>query len=166
MNLVRAFQDFKNIYGFCPCCGELFRLSNVTLFARKSPQRTEFDGLDAGWLEVDKKRQRLNDQRDTMQLRARIKGQRAAKMRLRKFLPFFVSHRLNVRDVKVLFDPVDYLAFQGMSAGDCGAAIFIDRRPDSRRREKLHKSLERAISGGNLEWRTVRINDDATITLS
>jgi len=69
------------------------------------------------------------------------------------------------QETRVLFDPVDYLAFRGLGDGDCKELMFIDREPDSNRRERLHNSLRRVIDAGNLEWKTVRIADDCTVTL-
>jgi predicted Holliday junction resolvase-like endonuclease len=165
MNLVSVFQDFKRIYGLCPCCGEPFRLSDANLFTRKAPPRTDFESLAIEWKKVESRWQRLDDQRGALREKARLKGRVAAQERLQLFQPFFSRQKLNVRDVKVLFDPVDYLAFRGLGEGDCAEVIFIDREPDSDRRERLHTSLRRAIDGGNLEWQTVRIADDCSVTL-
>jgi predicted Holliday junction resolvase-like endonuclease len=165
MNLISIFQDFKRIYGFCPCCQERFRLSDIFLFTRQSLPHTDFDNLDMQWGKVEIQRQRLEDQRAKLQEKACEEGRIAAQKRLRLFQPFFSRQRLNVKDVRVIFDPVDYLAFRGHSDGACKEVMFIDREPDSNRRERLHNSLRRAIDSGNLEWKTIRIADDCTITL-
>jgi predicted Holliday junction resolvase-like endonuclease len=165
MNLVSVFQDFKRIYGLCPRCGEPFRLSDTNLFTRKAPPPTDFESLAIEWEKVESRWQRLDDQRGALREKARLKGRVAAQERLQLFQPFFSRQKLNVRDVKVLFDPVDYLAFRGLGEGDCAEVIFIDREPDSDRRERLHTSLRRAIDDGNLEWQTVRIADDGGVTL-
>jgi predicted Holliday junction resolvase-like endonuclease len=165
MNLVSIFQDFKRIYGFCPCCHERFRLSDAVLFTRQAPPRTDFDNLDMEWKKVKDKQRRLEAQRAMLKEKACVEGRIAAQKRLQLFQPFFSRQRLNVKDVRVLFDPVDYVAFRGLGDGVCTELIFIDREPNSNRRERLHKSLRHAIDSGNLEWKTVRIADDGTITL-
>ena len=165
MNLVGIFQDFKRIYGFCPCCHERFRLSDAALFTRQAPPRTDFDNLDMEWKKVEDKQRRLEAQRAMLKDKACVEGRIAAQKRLQLFQPFFSRQGLNVKDVRVLFDPIDYVAFRGLGDGVCTELMFIDREPDSSRRERLHKSLIQAIEGGNLEWKTVRIADDCTITL-
>ena len=165
MNLVSTFQDFKRIYGFCPCCQERFRLTDIALFTSQSPPHNDFDNLDMEWNKVKHRRQRLENQRVRLQEKACEEGRMAAQKRLRSFQPFFSRQRLNVKDVRVLFDPVDYLAFRGHSEGGCKELIFIDREPDSNPRESLHNSMRRAIDSGNLEWKTLRIADDGTITV-
>ena len=163
MNLVNVYRDFKRIYGFCPCCQKLFRLSDTTLFTQQAPPRTDFDRLDMEWKKVEDEWSRLEDQRDALKKKACAAGKIALQKRLRLFQPFFSRQRLNVKDVRVLFDPVDYLAFRGLGDGDCKELMFIDREPNSDSQERLHKSMQRAIDSGNLEWKTIRIADDGTI---
>ena len=165
MNFVSIFQDFKRIYGFCPCCQERFRLSDTVLFTREAPPRTDFDQLDMEWRKVEDKQRRLEADRAMLKEKACVEGRIAARKRLRLFQPFFSRHRLNVKEVRVLFDPVDYLAFRGLGDGNCKELMFIDREPDSSGRERLHKSMRHAIESGNLEWKTIRISDDCTITV-
>lgn len=165
MNLVSIFRDFKRIYGFCPCCQKLFRLSDTALFTRQAPPRTDFDRLKMDWKKVEDRRSRLEAQRAKIKKKACAAGQVALNKRLRIFQPFFSRQRLNVKDVKVLFDPVDYLAFRGLGDGDCKELMFIDREPNSDSQERLHKSMRRVIDSGNLEWKTIRIADDGTITV-
>jgi predicted Holliday junction resolvase-like endonuclease len=117
------------------------------------------------WKKVKDKQRRLEAQRAMLKEKACVEGRIAAQKRLQLFQPFFSRQRLNVKDVRVLFDPVDYVAFRGLGDGVCTELIFIDREPNSNRRERLHKSLRHAIDSGNLEWKTVRIADDGTITL-
>lgn len=165
MNLVSVFQDFKRIYGFCPCCHERFRLSDTVLFTRQAPPRTDFDNLDTERKTVENKKRRLEAQRAILKEKACVDGRIAAQKRLQRFQPFFSRQRINLKDVRVLFDPVDYLAFRGLGHGVCKELIFIDREPDSSGRERLHKSMRDAIDSGNLEWKTIRIADNGSITV-
>ena len=165
MDVVSLFQEFKRIYGFCPCCGEPFRLSDASLlFTRAARPRTVFDALADEQDKVESAREELEGQEELLRERARKEGRRAARVRLKSFLPFFTRQRLDVRDVKVLFDPVDYLAFRDLAIGQCTDVVLIDREPTSRDRENLHASIERSIREGNLEWLTVRISDNGRVT--
>lgn len=164
MHVVSLFQEFKRIYGFCPCCGEPFRLSDATLFTRAEPPRTVFDVLADERDKVEKAREELEDQEESLREKARKKGRRAVMERLRSFLPFFARQRLDVRDVKLLFNPVDYLAFRDLTLGKCSDVVLIDREPNSRARENLHTSIQRSIREGDVEWLTARISDDGHVT--
>jgi predicted Holliday junction resolvase-like endonuclease len=68
--------------------------------------------------------------------------------------------------VKLLFHPIDYVAFRGLTDGRCTAVEFLDREPDSARHEKLQRSIDTALRSGNVEWVTMRIADDGKVTCS
>jgi predicted Holliday junction resolvase-like endonuclease len=163
VNLLSAFKEFGRIYGFCPCCNEPFRLSDANLFTRFAPPRTPFDKLDDARSRVQRLEDRFSDDEESIREEARRRGQRAAAARLRAIAPAFVTRRINPNDVKVLFDPVDYVVFRGVSDRCCKAIDFLDHPPDSTARERSQKSLARALRAGNVEWRTLRVSEDGVV---
>ena len=163
MNIISVYQDFKRIFGFCPCCGEPFRLSDCTIRARTAPPVTIFDRLDQEKERLSLAEERLDQKEGELRELAREEGRRAARKRLRSFMPFFVRQRIEIRDVKVLFHPVDYIAFRELYNGDCNRVSFIDRRPNSKERERIQKSIHRSLTSGNIEWLTVRVLDDGNV---
>lgn len=165
MALISVFQDFKKIYGICPCCGDPFRLSEATLSVRSSPLKTPFDKLEDDRKAVERAREHLDSLSFRLQDKARQKGKKLAQFRLRAFSAFFARRKLDLRDVKVLFDPVDYVVFRNLCDDLCSEIVFVDREPDTMRREKVQSSLERALRRGNVEWKTIRIADNRTITI-
>jgi predicted Holliday junction resolvase-like endonuclease len=156
MNIVRTWAEMRRIYGFCPCCDEVFRLSEVDVFTKTAPSRTEFDRLDAAV-------ERFDQRQDAIRADAREKGQRAALRRLRRLAPLFPARDVRLHEVKVLFHPVEFVAFRGLSDDRCSAIVFVDRPAESSRRERLQQSLRRAIRAGNLEWQTLRVDADFKI---
>ena len=160
MNLVAAFTEMKCLYGFCPCCGALFRLSEATLFTKAPPPRTEFEKLDAAFHRLERREERFGEREDDVRERARQRGRRAANRRLQRIAPLLGDQPLADKDVKVLFDPVDYLVFRGLSKERCEALVFVDHPADSKRRERLQSSLQHAIKAGNLDWQTLRVDDE------
>lgn len=165
MTFLTSFQEMKRIYGLCPCCGEPFRLSDVSLYTRSAPPKTAFDEL-----EIDQKRlqnawERFDNVEDRLRQKARELGQKAAGRRLRRLLPFFTQRKLNPQDVKVLFHPVEYVAFCGMNGGQCRSIDFIDRPADSARREAIQKSLDESIRKARMEWQTYRVSPDGALTM-
>ena len=61
MKLVSAFQEMKRIYGFCPCCGELFRLSDAELFTKGAPPRTPFDRVADALERIERRAERFGE---------------------------------------------------------------------------------------------------------
>lgn len=164
MTFVGLFQEIKKVYGFCPCCDAPFRLSDVTLFTRKAPPSTAFDLLEAARERLDAATERFEISEEKIRERSRTLGQKAASERLAKLLPFFTSRKVSPRDVKVLFHPVDYIAFCGVSQGQCLSVDFVDRPADSKSREIIHESIDDSIRHSRVEWQTYRISRDGTVT--
>jgi predicted Holliday junction resolvase-like endonuclease len=100
-----------------------------------------------------------------MRQKAREQGQAAARRHLRTLLPFFTSRRFSPHDVKVLFHPVEYVAFTGRSVDRCTSIVFIDRPPDSKEREIIQTSLEETISKARLDWATFRVSETGSVTI-
>jgi predicted Holliday junction resolvase-like endonuclease len=165
-NLVELFQDFKRIYGFCPCCGESFRLSDATLFHKAAPPRTPWDDLDSERERLERSERRLNDEMDGLRARAQRAGRIEMERRLKGLTSFFGRHDIALRDMKLLFHPVDYVVFRGLSDGDCSAVEFLDGEPVSIPHERLQRSIEKTIDTGDYSWITMRIADDGGVTCS
>jgi predicted Holliday junction resolvase-like endonuclease len=89
-----------------------------------------------------------------------------ADRRLEAITAFFKSHDMAIGDIKLLFHPVDYVLFRGLSAGDCTAIEFIDRETVSTLHERLQRSIDTAIKAGHVSWLTVRIGDDGRVSCS
>lgn len=163
MNLLAAFSEFKRIYGICPRCGELFRLSEATLFTKAPPPKTAFDSLEEARDRHERAVERFEEREERIREEGRRKGQVAARRRLRSVARFFVSRRIDPNDVKVIFHPIDYLVFGGLRRALCSSIQLVDRLPFESRREMLQTSISQALKAGNMEWRTLRIADDGVV---
>ena len=165
MNAVHLFQDFQRIFGFCPCCGSPFRLSDAALFHKSPPPRTPWDALDEEREKLSRAEDRLIDQTVRLREKAQQAGRLETERRLQSFTKFFRKHRITIGDLRLLFHPVDYVAFRGISTGEaCRAVEFIDREPTSTAHEILQRSIEQSIRGGNVSWITMRIEDDGRVS--
>ena len=163
-NLVDLFQEFKRIYGFCPCCGEPFRLSDATLFHRAAPPRTPWDDLDSERELLDRAKERLFDDTDRLREKAQRSGRIEMERRLKGLTAYFRRHDIALSDMKLLFHPVDYVVFRGLSDGECTAVDFLDCEPVSVSHERLQRSIERTIDAGDYSWITMHIADDGKVT--
>jgi predicted Holliday junction resolvase-like endonuclease len=165
MTFVSTFQKMRQIYGFCPCCDEPFRLSDASLFFRSKPPTTEFDQIDAAWEKVERQKEYFEDIEEEIRQLARERGQRAAQRRVRSIVPFLKERRIEPADVKVLFHPVEYVVFRGLYHQNCAGIEFVDHLPESQYQERVLNSISESLKAGNVEWQTYRVNDDATVVL-
>jgi predicted Holliday junction resolvase-like endonuclease len=66
--------------------------------------------------------------------------------------------------VKVLFDPIEFVAFRGMCDGGVKAVSLIDRPAAGKDRERLQESVRRTVGKGNYEWTELRIDAEGRVS--
>lgn len=163
MNWVAAFQEMKRLYGFCPCCGELFRLSEATLFTADPPPTTEFDKIEDRRRRLERANEKFDEQEGQIRAAAVQKGQQEAKKRLKKIAPFFIARRIDPQDVKVIFNPVNYVVFRGLNSNGVRTVELVDSPAETKAHERIHQSIAAALRAGNVEWATLRIEDGGQV---
>src|SRR6266699_1311133 len=165
MSLVTTFQAMRELYGFCPCCGEPFRLSETSLFFRSRPPLTEFDRVEAARDRLEGQIENFEEREEEIRQTAREKGQRAAHRRVRSIVPLLRDMKIEPSDVKVLFHPVEYVVFHGLNDENCSAIDFVDHPPESQNQERVLRSISDSLKAGNVEWQTFRVSDEGTVAL-
>lgn len=152
------------IFGVCPKCRDLFRLSDCRIYSTKKPAKSWMDDLGAANDKLARREERLDEREEAIREQARAKGRKAASRMARKIDPVFTPRHLNPDDAKVLFHPVDYVVFRGMTSGNTiREVIMLDRETTSKTHRQVQRSIERAIDRGNYEWATLRVQDDGSI---
>jgi predicted Holliday junction resolvase-like endonuclease len=162
--LVAIFQDFRRILGVCPCRDEVFRLTDLMIAYRAKPTVTWLDSLEAD----EDRQQRAEDKFAKNEQRicelAKERGRQALPSLLREAEPVFACRGYFAHDVKPLFDPVDYIIFDGMNAPSAVTRIVLFDGPAlGHARERTQRSIQRALEAGNYEWKTVRMGKDGRI---
>jgi len=161
------YSMLRHIFGVCPCCNEIFRLSDCKLFQKKKP---EIDWKE----EIDKEMQRLENLEEKILMKieeskeaARTVGRRNADKLVRKLDKIFIPLKLNCNDCKVIFHPIDFIVFNGMNnnVGDCSIKeiLLIDKDNKSGQYLEIQKSISNAIQSRNYDWLTLRVENDGNI---
>lgn len=75
---------------------------------------------------------------------------------LKRVVPTFVRSKLNPLDVKSIFHPIDFVAFDGMNEGDVDQVVLMDRKTTDKSRKAIQRSISNAIESEAVEWKTVR----------
>jgi predicted Holliday junction resolvase-like endonuclease len=164
VKILALFQELKRIFGICPCCGEPFRLSDAMLFTKTRPPETEFDKLDRKEKLLDHAIELFDEAEGELRARAISRGQSEAGRALRRLTPGLTARGIHPQDVRVIFTPVKYVAFRGMTQGDPVSIDLIDKPAESRAAEAIHRSIEKVIKAGKVVWRTYRISDDGSVS--
>jgi predicted Holliday junction resolvase-like endonuclease len=169
--LVQTIDGIQEILAICPCCGELFRvIEGKFLFPSKPLKSCDYLQLVAleKKLAGDDERlshaeERFENQMTDQKRRLARKGQKQAKRKLRKIDPVFSARNIDPQDVKVIFDPVEYLIFHGLNSPDGVSLIeFISREPESKQHESTITSIDRTIRNGDVTFETLRLKDDGS----
>lgn len=163
---VEFLSTLRNIFGVCPCCGQLFRVSDCRIFLRQKPRNDWMDELIQMDGELDSIEQGIDENENAMRLKARAKGRRAAQRAIRKLDPIFAPLRLHADDAKVLCHPVDYVVFKGMNSTPenlTTGIVLIDREKSDAKERQLQRSIEKAIEREQYEWITLRIGADGSM---
>ena len=163
-NAFDVFRDFQNILIVCPDCGEIHRLSDLKLSYRRKPKRTWWDELvdaDAAAWEAE---ERLDEKRKDIRQKAVEKGRKQLPKLLKRCVPVIAAHGYYPQDVKAMFDPVDFVIFDGMNTRPAvRRVVLLDGPAKDKRRETAQRSIQSALKKGNVEWKTIRLDERGQI---
>lgn len=163
---VELFSTMRSVFGICPCCGNIFRLSDCRVFLQGIPKKDWKDKLETQDLAINKLELAIDENERGMRTKAAAKGRRDAQRAINKLDPIFSPLRLHADDAKVLFHPVDYVVFNGMNSSELRIAksiVLLDREKKEPGRRQLQKSIEEVIDRGNYEWITLRVSNNGTM---
>jgi len=178
-NLLLIIDEMQGILGICPCCGEIFRLTEAKLsFPQKKLKPSQFgkylDNLfiiESKENKLSKSKERLWEQEEKHALRLKeLKeksiniGRRKAKTELKKIDPHFSGRNIDPQDVKVIFDPVEYIVFNNLnSERPINSIELINREPNSKREENIVNSIRKTITKGNYGFEILQIDKNGNI---
>lgn len=162
--LVVALRELQSVLCICPCCGELFRLSEGRLFYDSPPRRTWFDALQREKERLERAEDRFEEERQKLGEMSRQSVERKLRRALRERDPVLTPRGYYPKDARPLLDPVDFVVFDGMNLrGRVREVVLLDHVAEDRGRERVQTSLERALERGNLGWSVVRVGEDGQV---
>ncbi len=152
--LAQNFRDFlraeDQIAGICPLCNQLIRLSEMELFY--IPDRKE-DVLQM--LRV--KERELGEHESEIRADA-AKRSRAALLGslMEQVGPLLPGFKYDLNDLRALWDPIDFVAFNGIGVGRKVESItFVDIKTGEARLKPVQKTIKEAVEAGNVHFETV-----------
>jgi predicted Holliday junction resolvase-like endonuclease len=163
-SISQIFGGLGQLMTVCPDCGELFYVSEAHPYYEGQKQRSSLDKLRSQESQLEEAEERLDDLEVKLRERAARAGLRATKRLLRKIDPVFSGSGYDPQDVKVMFDPVTYVVFHGMSQGDVTEVQLLARPPQNGIIEQVQSSIEQAVNRGNIEFRTLRVDGQGQVS--
>jgi predicted Holliday junction resolvase-like endonuclease len=158
-SIVRFFETQRNIFGICPHCQTLFRLSELKISYRRRFAKDWYDRLLEQQEKIEDEQATIRDTLDEIREKA---VERTRKRLLPQMLmqadPIFTPLGYYPQDVKAIFDPIDFAIFDGMNREEIvRRVVFMDERTTDERIREIQSSMERAIQRGKYGFQSVRL---------
>jgi len=156
-NLINFFEAQRNIFGICPHCRELFRLSDIKISYKAKFGRDWYDKLEEQEEKLQEEQIRIEETLKKIRQRT---IERTRKVYLPKMLmqadPVFTPLGYYPQDVKALFDPIDFVIFDGMNRDDkVNRVVFMDEHNTEDEIRRVQHSIETAIKHGKYSFQSV-----------
>jgi predicted Holliday junction resolvase-like endonuclease len=162
-DIVKFFGLQRQIFGVCPKCQDIFRLSGCKIYIRKKPIADWMDKITLEENRLDGLEEKLEEKKKDLQEKAREAGRKLAQRAVKKIDPVFTPHKLNPDDAKVIFHPIDYVVFDGLKKESIKKIILLDRQEKGTEHRGLQKSIEKAVEREKYGWQTLRVQEDGKI---
>lgn len=144
----------RNFYAECPCCQEplplreagLFYLDNFTDEAELLYQKR--------LQEMKERAQSLKKLRKSISIRSEV-GAKAVNIGfiLERLAPSMKTFRFEHNDCRSLFDPIDYLIFEGLTLkGKVDRILFVDIKTGGARLKSTQKEIKELVGRKKVRW--------------
>lgn len=162
--LVDVFQSFRKILCICPCCGEIVRLSDLHLKYSGRAPKTWLDEYELEDLSLQEKERLFEEKAEELRQKSVERGRQKVPLLVEKCLcPEFKKLKYDPYDIKAVMDPVDFVVFDGMNAGEEIRSIsFLSRKP-GQNLTVVTESLRLTVNKGNYDWKVARITTDGKV---
>jgi predicted Holliday junction resolvase-like endonuclease len=158
---VNAQEIIKNLerdkfYAICPCCGENIKLKDASLFFMDhfTPEAEKL--YDERIAQLREEAKGLREKRKQISKRSES-GAKAINIGfiLERLAPSLKAFRFNTNDCRSLFDPIDYVIFEGLSSkGKVDRIVFTDIKTGSAKLNEHQKDIKSVVEKKRLVWDT------------
>jgi len=164
---VQLFQYGRTILCLCPCCGDIVRLSDLTLHYEGETPRTWLDEYEHRVDLFDKRLESFKSKESEIREASREKGRRLAARKVRKVIKeTFSGCSYHPKDIKALLYPVDCVVFSGMARKDrIDKIVMLSNQSKLPGYGKLRQSIRKTIERGDYDWQLARVSSAGEIDL-
>src|SRR3989344_5852237 len=113
--LFESFKEFRKILCVCPCCGGIYRLSDLHIKFKGNVTKTWLDGYDRELQKLKDKENKFDEKEEKLREIPKEKGRKAAEKVINNaVLPSIRALKLDPYDLKPILNPIDFVVFRGM----------------------------------------------------
>ncbi|MFL6437691.1 MAG: Holliday junction resolvase-like protein [Terriglobales bacterium] len=161
-DLLTYYRIHRNVFGVCPCCNQIFRLSDSNIYLRKKPKNDWLDRYDHAEERVTRSETLLLEQEKPIRKLAQDTARRIARSKVSSMV--CMPRNVDPEDVKLLFHPVDYIVFRGMGTKRFRSILLLDRKSPSKDRQALQRSIAKTVEQRDYDWLTLRIGENGKVS--
>ena len=154
MTLLDELQKARQLFVECPSCGEEFPLSRANLFdATKALPPKALTYLNEQKEGLRQQRADLKKRKLHAQTKPAISAVSSITGKvLEKIAPSLPGFPVTPGDCRALFEPIDYVIFQGLVAnGKVDAVIFVDVKSGNARLGKDQRQIRKVVESGKVQ---------------
>lgn len=144
-----------NFFAECPCCEEEISLKKAGLF--------DNNNFSQGALEIYEQQLQVIKERKEELKKIRLAGTTKSQVGARttnigfileRLAPAMGSFRFNYNDCRSLFDPIDYIIFEGLSTkGHVDKIFFVDIKTGAARLSKKQREIRDVIDSKKVNFK-------------
>lgn len=156
---IRQLQSGRRFKGTCPSCNETFFFSDVVLFAvdDATPPEQALAAIELAKDSLRQSREDLARARERMSSRAQRTAEAVNLGKIvEKIVPSFSSFTHCASDCRALFEPIDYIIFEGLSRPSLvESVLFVDVKSGQARLTSGQKMIKSAVEQGKIEFEAI-----------
>lgn len=166
MNLFVEYQLFRKILAFCPC-GKIHRISDLHLVSKAETPKTWLDEYEANARTLSEKEEAFEDQIKNLRMKAVEKGRKEA---VRAFYnavcPSIRKLKINPFDLKPILNPIDFVAFNGMTEDEeISDIVLLTREHPCAYLNPVRGQIRKAVEKNRYEWQVAHIDETGKILM-
>ncbi len=155
-DLIKDLKSDKNIYAECPICEGSFPLHKAVMFYADGKIPEEGTQIIENWRKELKERQNKLT-KSKKKLKEKVgKATRSVNIgkNLERVAPILQDFKFDVHDCRALFDPIDYLVFDGLSSrnGIVDSIHFVEIKTGGAGLTKRQRQIRDTVEEGNVKW--------------
>jgi len=144
--IIKTLED-AGFYAECPCCGEPIKLKGAGLFYLEEFTKEAEELYEEYLIELKKRREELKNRKSKISIRSEITAKSVnIGFILERLAPSLNSFKFNKNDCRSLFDPIDYVIFEGLEQKrKVSKIIFTDIKTGNARLNTHQKQIKNVI---------------------
>lgn len=159
LELINSLKKAKQLRIVCPGCGEALRVSKFNLFTEDHLSQGALEFREEQLRRIQDLKKELNELKK-LRLERVQRGARSSNLGkiLEKFVPILPGFKHHPEDCIALLDPIDYVAFNGLSKDKIDSLTFMDVKTGNGRLGSSQKIIKEIVESGEVKLEIIKRN--------